>query len=199
MTTEDIVTAERPSRARTMALLVSLLDRLPAPKEISFSLDYPGSMWIHLDSVEDFDEWTALMNARVDSRDQLIHSGDSVQSHAAADWHGRRVYLQVCILVSNAERLTAEEAASVLEEPERTLTAVERDAEPVPYDASVEDAHEHGFTFREGLGYLADDPFCDGCCELATAKWKASWKRPTTNAEKVTADVDAKTAEAVEL
>ncbi len=70
--------------------------------------------------------------------------------------------------------------------------------EPVPYDASVEDRHEHGFTFREGLGYLADDPFCDGCCELATAKWKSSlW--PVTDAEKVTADVDAKTAEAGDL
>lgn len=78
-------------------------------------------------------------------------------------------------------------------------TDIDQLFEPVPYDASVEDRHEHGFTFREGLGYLADDPFCDGCCELATAKWKSSWKRPTTDAEKVTADVDAKTAEAGDL
>lgn len=40
------------------------------------------------------------------------------------------------------------------------------------------DAHECGYTFREGLGYLANDPECAACCELATAKWKSVWSRP---------------------
>lgn len=41
------------------------------------------------------------------------------------------------------------------------------------YDATVEDRHAHGFTEREGLGFLADDPDCDDCCALATAALQA--------------------------
>jgi hypothetical protein len=45
-------------------------------------------------------------------------------------------------------------------------------------EAVVYAAHQHGYTFREGLGYLADAPDCAGCCEAATAAWKAAWRRP---------------------
>lgn len=78
-------------------------------------------------------------------------------------------------------------------EPERTLTAPERAAEARErdealreqlqedavgaaeiYDAAVEDVHEHSYTLRVGLGYLADDPGCGECCELATRAYIAT-------------------------
>ena len=37
--------------------------------------------------------------------------------------------------------------------------------------------HDCGWTFREGLGYLANDPECADCRDLATAKWKEAWNR----------------------
>jgi hypothetical protein len=39
--------------------------------------------------------------------------------------------------------------------------------------------HVHGCSFREGLGYLADDPECDGCCDAATMQWKAAYAGAT--------------------
>jgi hypothetical protein len=37
-----------------------------------------------------------------------------------------------------------------------------------PDAAADEPVHLHGHTYREGLGYLADDPDCAKCCALAT-------------------------------
>lgn len=103
-TKPDAREAERPSRAGTYLRLGRLLKRLPAPKSISFSQAHSDSLWIELDSVENFDEWVLLMNARVSSRDKLIEGGGSVQSHASATWEGWAVYLQVVILVPAEDR-----------------------------------------------------------------------------------------------
>lgn len=113
-------------------------------------------------------------------------------------WVAGYGYVNVRFPKASTRPLNAKEIAYYRTRVLETPTGLEP-VLPEEYDATVEDAHEHGFTFREGLGYLADDPFCDGCCELATEKWKASWQRPTTDAETVTADVDAKTAEAGDL
>ncbi len=165
---------------------------LPMPRQMEFSADQP-SIYMWFTSREALDSWFAALGPTFPDEavgTQTVLGSEHQAAHILHTAFSRRWGWSIGLW---ARTPIAEPST---EEPERTLTAVERDAEPVPYDASVEDRHEHGFTFREGLGYLADDPFCDGCCELATAKWKSSWQRPTTDAETVTADVDAKTAEA---
>ena len=85
------------------------------------------------------------------------------------------------------------------EQPDATLTAAEDDAARnlQPYICScgtVLDSddpdelaaaigrhdcpdHEHGWTLREGLGYLPADEDCAGCREAAAAEYKAAYAK----------------------
>ena len=66
------------------------------------------------------------------------------------------------------------------------------------YDASVEDEpHEHGCYERSGLGVLPDDEHCEGCCSVATAAaGYVSAEEPATDADRISAAIDAKAIEA---
>jgi hypothetical protein len=188
------VTEERTTRALTLRGVVSLLDRLPAPESVRFSDTYPEWLYIDLSTTADFDEWATHLSARISRREEEVCDGGSVQSHAVAQWRGWTVALGVCHLTT--------------EEPEWTLTSVEREIEELadefgrtPYIApeggeyEQEPLHVHGVMFREGLGYLADDPECGGCREAATVRWKQAYLR--TQQERVGVDADSDAARLV--
>lgn len=61
--------------------------------------------------------------------------------------------------------------------PPSALAALTPDAPELPDD------HDCGYEFRPGLGYLANDPDCETCCDLATEKWKQAWSRPLPKGE----------------
>lgn len=105
--------AERPSRARTLLMLVSLLDRLPAPESIEFSEHYADNLRITLATPSDWDAWVRHFDAHVWT-DRRRH-GNTLQCDADKRWHGWRLGLGVCTNnIASDDRLTADEAASVL-------------------------------------------------------------------------------------
>lgn len=76
--------------------------------------------------------------------------------------------------------------------------------EPEQSGPAASEAHEHGYKFRDGLGYLAKDPECTGCCAAATKAYREDPYRselvvpvePVTDAAQVSAAIDDKAAEA---
>ena len=109
--TTDTVPQEKPSRARTLLALVSMLDQLPAPEEIRFSDKYAGLLTIMLATATDWDAWVKHFTAYVYSNRERYES--TVQCNASAVWLGWSVSLTVCTSNRGQERLTSEEAASV--------------------------------------------------------------------------------------
>lgn len=103
---------ERPSRSRTLALLVSLLRWVPAPELISFSAVYDDSLDVQLATLTDFDEWAELLRADVHSHG--VQYKDTVQcSGRVKNWNGWDLNLSVCMRV-HGELLSTEESAEVL-------------------------------------------------------------------------------------
>jgi hypothetical protein len=150
------VTEERTTRALTLRGVVSLLDRLPAPESVRFSDTYPEWLYIDLSTTADFDEWATHLSARISRREEEVCDGGSVQSHAVAQWRGWTVALGVCHLTT--------------EEPEWTLTSVEREIEELAAE-------------------------CGGCREAATVRWKQAYLR--TQQERVGVDADSDAARLV--
>lgn len=124
---------------------------LPLPAGVSVHLD--GYLILHFDALADGERWAEAMSL------ELMNGGvrrPTMPGKVITYYSGHFRERLVSLFVG--------EDASVLDEP------TEPDLPPgvEVYDASVEDEpHVHGYVRRDELGYLADDPRCEGCCAAA--------------------------------
>lgn len=94
-------------------MLVSLLDRLPAPESIVFSESHADHLRVTLATCADWDTWVQHFDAHVWTNRRRYK--DTLQCDADKRWHGWRLGLNVCTNnIASDDRISADEAASLL-------------------------------------------------------------------------------------
>lgn len=87
MTIQTSVTEDLKTRLDVYRHLVSMMENLPEPKEISFSAHYPLSATIWCDTSDELEEWAKALGAHLWQKDHVYE--DTIQSSGyghLGDW-----------------------------------------------------------------------------------------------------------------